>query len=324
LSGVGSTGHLLLLLLLTVFISSLPYFRKRVYQYFLYFHYVFLVLFTIILLIHGNLCFLKNDAKECVMSTSWIWLLFPLIYLCVHTIYKFTKRTKVTSFLNCGNDIIELHLDLPESYAGKTIWVCCPMISYLEWHPFTVGMYKNNRCYLYYKIRGDWTSKFYEILIKERQLSLLVEGPYCTLPKNIIKTISDKQVVLASTGIGITPFINLFENLIKHEISVYKLYIVLIIRYEQEIQWLLPLIKQIYKKKNVNMKLYFTSHVPHYMLEYIEIPYVFGRPDFSDLLRYNNVENKVTDIYYSGKTTVGREIQSLCDKEKEYKFFYVN
>ena len=324
LSGVGSTGHILLLLLLTVFISSLPYFRKRVYQYFLYFHYIFLILFTTILLIHGNLCFLKNDAKECLISTSWMWLLFPVIYLCMHTIYKFTKRTKVISFLNCGNDIIELHLDLPESYAGKTIWVCCPLISYLEWHPFTVGMYKNNKCYLYYKIRGDWTSKFYEKLIKERQLSLLVEGPYCALPSNILNTINEKQVVLISSGIGITPYINLFQKILDNDIIVNNLHIILIIRYEQEIQWMLPLIKQIYKKKNVNIKLYFTNHVPHYVLEYIEVPYVFGRPDFNDILRYNKVKNEITDIYYSGKTKIGRYVEKLCDKEKQYKFYYVN
>jgi hypothetical protein len=324
LSGVGSTGHILLLLLLTVFISSLPYFRKRVYQYFLYFHYVFLVLFTIILLIHGNLCFLKNDAKECLISTSWMWLLFPLVYLLTYTIYKFTKRTKVISFVNCGNDIIELQLDLSESYAGKTIWICCPLISYLEWHPFTVCMYKNNRCYLYYKIRGDWTCKFYETLIKEKQLSLLVEGPYCSLPKNILNTITKKQVVLVSSGIGITPYINLFQEILDNDIFVNNLHIIVIIRHEKEIQWLLPLIKQIYKKKNVNMKLYFTSHVAHYVLEYIEIPYIFGRPDFSDILRYNTVKNEVTNIYYSGKTSVGRDVQKICDKEKNYNFYYVN
>jgi predicted ferric reductase len=258
------------------------------------------------------------------MSTSWMWLLFPLVYLCVHTIYKFKKRTKVISFLNCGNDIIELHLDLPESYAGKTIWVCCPLISYLEWHPFTVGMYKNNKCYLYYKIRGDWTSKFYERLIKDKQLSLLVEGPYCALPSNILNTISEKQVVLISSGIGITPYINLFQKILDNDILVNNLHIILIIRYEQEIQWMLPLIKQIYKKKNVDIKLYFTSHVPHYVLEYIELPYVFGRPDFSDILRYNKVKNEMTNIYYSGKTSVGRDVQKLCDKEKQYNFYYIN
>jgi NADPH oxidase len=324
LSGIGSTGHLLLLLLLSVCIVSLPYFRKRFYQFFLYFHYIFLVLFTIVLLVHGNLCYLKNDKKECLMSTSWMWLLIPLLYLCVYTMYKFTKRTKIISFLNCGNDIIELQLELPESYAGKTIWLCCPLISYLEWHPFTVGMYKNNKCYLYYKIRGDWTGKFYDMLVKERNLSVLIEGPYCTLPKNMLNIISKKQVVLISTGIGITPYVNLFQKILENDIHVYNLHIILIIRYDKEIQWLLPLIKQIYKKTNVNMKLYFTSNVPHYVLEYIEIPYIFGRPDFSDILRYNKVKNENTDIYYSGKTSVGRDIQKVCNKEKMYQFNYVN
>lgn len=324
LSGVGSTGHILLILLLSVCILSLPYFRRRFYQYFLYVHYVFLVLFTIVLIVHGNLCFLRNDKRDCLMSTSWMWLIFPLLYLTIFTVYKFTKKTKVISFLNCGNDIIELQLDLPESYAGKTIWVCCPLISYLEWHPFTVGMYKNNRCYLYYKIRGDWTNKFYETLIKECQLSLLIEGPYCALPKNICDIIYKKQVVLISTGIGITPYVNLFQRILENEHLVYNLHIILIIRHDKEIEWLLPLIKQIYNKKNVNMKLYFTSNIPHYVLEYIEIPYVFGRPDFSDILRYNKVTNEKTNIYYSGKTRVGRDIKKICNKEKLYNFYYVN
>jgi hypothetical protein len=152
----------------------------------------------------------------------------------------------------------------------------------------------------------------------------LVEGPYCTLPSNILNTITKKQVVLVSTGIGMTPYINLFQEILDTSILVYNLHIILIIRHEKEIEWLLPLIKQIYKKKNVNTKLYFTNNIPHYMLEYIEIPYVFGRPDFIDILRYNKVKNEVTNVYYSGKTRVGREVQKICDKEKDYNFFYVN
>ena len=324
LSGVGATGHLLLLLLLVVCILSLSYFRRKFYQYFLYVHYVFLVLFTVVLLIHGNLCFLRNDNKECLMSTSWMWLIFPLLYLGMFTIYKFTKNTTVLSFLNCGNNIIELQLQLPASYAGKTIWICCPSISYLEWHPFTIGFYKNKRCYLYYKIRGDWTTKFYDTLMKERNIKLLVEGPYCTLPNNILNIIHKKQVVLISTGIGVTPYIDLFKKLLELNISIYNLHVLIIIRHTEEIQWLLPLLKDIYKHKNINMKLYFTSHVPHYMLEYIEIPYIFGRPDFNDILRYNKIKNESSNIYYSGKTRVGREVEKICNKENMYSFYYVN
>jgi hypothetical protein len=324
LSGIGSTGNILLLLLLSVCIISLPYFRKRIYQYFLYFHYVFLILFTIVIIIHGNLCFLKNDFNQCLNSTSWIWLLSPLLYLCMFTVYKFTKKSKIISFLNCGNNIIELQLELSENYAGKTIWICCPLINYLEWHPFTVCMYKNHRCYLYYKIRGDWTNKFYKTLIKDKEVSLLVEGPYYTLPNNILNTLIKKQVILVSTGIGITPYINLFQNILDMNILVYHLHILVIIKYEQDIQWLLPLIKKMYKKHNVNIKLYFTTHLPNYVLEYIEIPYIFGRPDFNDLLRYNKINNEKTYVYYSGKTSVGREIQKICHKEKLYRFNYVN
>jgi hypothetical protein len=48
---------------------------------------------------------------------------------------------------------------------------------------------------------------------------------------------------------------------------------------------------------------------------------MFGR---RDILRYKKVEYKITDIYYSGKTKVGREIQSLCNKEKAYNFYHDN
>lgn len=323
-SGVGATGHILLLLLLCVCILSLSYFRKRFYQIFLYVHYIFLVLFTIIILIHGNLCFTKNDYKECLMSTSWIWLIFPIIYLCIFTIYKFSNMVKVLNVIDCGCNIIEVQLNLSNYYAGKTIWVCCPKISYLEWHPFTVCMYKNKKCYLYYKIRGDWTRKFYNTLIKENNISLLIEGPYYTLPKNIIDKISKHQVVLISTGIGITSYVNIFENIINNKIYIYNLHIILVVRYNEEIEWLLQLIERLYKKNNINIKLYFTSNIPYYMLKYIEIPYVCGRPNFSDILRYNKVKNEYTEIYYSGKTKVGREIKKVCNKEKLYNFYYVN
>jgi hypothetical protein len=317
-SGIGITGNLLLLLLLLVSGLSLPIVRRLKYQTFLYFHYVFLVIYSIILLLHGNFCFIKNDKGMCPKATSWIWLTIPLIYLFVCTLYKFTRSTTIKKVAHMGNNIVKLELNLPNNYNGKTIWLCCPDISYLEWHPFTI----TTNGTVYFKIRGDWTTTFYNLLSKDINRKLLIEGPYHALPKNINNIIKERQTVFISTGVGITSFVNMF-NEIDNE-YIYNLHVILVVRYEQEIDWLLPILNDIYKYKNVNIKLYFTGNVPHYILEYIEIPYIIGRPNFNDILTYNKVKNECTNIYYSGKTKVGREIQGICNKIKKYNYYDVN
>lgn len=319
-SGIGITGNLLLLSLLSVSLLSIPYVRRLRYQIFLYFHYVFLCVYSIILLIHGNLCFIKNDKGVCPQATSWIWLLIPLLYIVIYTIYKFTRYTSVKSYTNCGNNIIKLELQLRNNYDGKTVWICCPQISYLEWHPFSI----TTNGTIYFKIRGDWTSKFYEILYKNNNVKLLIEGPYHTLPKDMVKIIEKEQTVFISTGVGITSFVHILNELSKRDLYIYKLHIILVVRYEQEIEWLLPLLTTLYKRQNINIKLYFTGIVPNYILEYIEIPYIIGRPNFKDILMYNKVKQESTSIYYSGKTRVGREISHMCKSIKQYKYYDVN
>jgi hypothetical protein len=317
LTTINITGVMLLCLLCLMLLISLPYIRRLKYNIFLYSHYILFMVYIIVLLVHGNLCFIKNDYSQCPKYTSWIWLLVPMIYMCVYTLYKFKNKVKIISVLNCGNNIIELGVDLSKEYAGKTIWVCCPSISYLEWHPFTVIM-NDNKCFIYYKIRGDWTKELYDILmsnsLNKGQINLLVEGPYYALPKNIFNIILKKPVVLISSGIGVTSFINVFKKLIDENLSIKKLNIILIMRYENEIQWLLPLVNKINNKRNVDIRFYFTSKINKKMLDYVEIPYSFGRPDFKDI--YFKV-SKDTNIYYSGKTRVGREI-GKCFREHKY------
>lgn len=315
-SGIGITGNMLLLSLISVSLLSLPIVRRMKYQTFLYFHYAFLVIYSIVLLIHGNFCFIKNDKGVCPKATSWIWLLIPLIYIFMYTLYKFTRTTTIKNVINVGNNIIKLELNLPSKFNGKTVWLCCPDISYLEWHPFTI----TTNSTVYFKIRGDWTTEFYELLSKDINRKLLIEGPYHAMPKNIKDIVQKRQTVLISTGVGITSFVHVFDDLS----NIYNLHVILVVRYEQEIDWLLPILHCLYRQRNVNIKLYFTGNVPHYLLDYIEIPYIIGRPNFKDILLYNKVKNEATNIYYSGKTKVGREIQKLCKNVRQYNYYDVN
>lgn len=325
-STVGLTGHILLLLLLSVFVMSLPYIRKIMYQCFLYYHYIFLVLFTGVLLVHGNLCFLRNDSKQCLLSTSWMWLIGPYIYVIGYIIYKFTRRVKMLSSYDLNNGICELKLDLGKEYEGKTIWVCCPKISYLEWHPFTVAFYTNGGCYLYFKKRGDWTEELSKI-IKDSDITFLVEGPYHAIPKNIIETIAKEPVVLISSGVGITTFITTYRQIAKNlkrnnNFSIKKLYIYVIVRHEHELNWVMDLFNLLNVINNVMIKVYYTGE-ESYKLVNLGIPHSIGRPEFKDIFEYH-IKNEATSIYYSGKTSLGRQIEGHCKYKDKFKFRYVN
>lgn len=326
-SGIGITGNLLLLLLLSMCITSLPYFRKIMYQVFLYFHYVVLFLFIGITIAHGNLCFLRNDSKSCLISTSWMWLIGPMLYLIGYTIYKFTRHVDLLNSYDLKNGICELKLNIGKEYEGKTIWLCCPKISYLEWHPFTVAFYTNGGCYLYFKKRGDWTEQLSREIKDNPNIKFLIEGPYYSLPKNLVDTISQKQVVLISSGVGITTFIQIYRQLAKNlkrnnDFNIHHLYIYIIVRHEHELNWVIDLFNLLNIIKNVDIKIYYTGE-QSYQLRSLNISHVIGRPDFKEIFEYR-IKNEETDIYYSGKTSLGKQIEGYSKYKSRFKFNYVN
>lgn len=126
------------------------------------------------------------------------------------------------------NDYIQLR-------PGQYILLQCENISTIEWHPFFIVDFvtqpKKTIFTLAITIRGDWTCELYEKLYSwkmyaekshkrksnrnrrkhrsiPRKLSFVFDGPFCNHMQSIL---TRENVVLIAQGIGISPFISIFN-----------------------------------------------------------------------------------------------------------------
>jgi NADPH oxidase 5 len=117
---------------------------------------------------------------------------------------------------------------------GQFILLQCENISALEWHPFTITDFvvepKQTVFTLAISVRGDWTGELYQKIFNlklhserskrrrsrsrrrrvpvPRKLIFVLDGPF---PSPMESVLSHQRVVLIGAGIGVTPFISVFN-----------------------------------------------------------------------------------------------------------------
>jgi hypothetical protein len=101
--------------------------------------------------------------------------------------------------------------------------VCCPTVSYFEWHPFAVSHTNegiDSGCSIHFKTRGNWTTKFAKVLgIEQKGVfpvilpNVIVQGPFHCYPKNLLENITKGNSIIITNGIGVTTFSYLFTQL---------------------------------------------------------------------------------------------------------------
>ncbi|RLN02911.1 hypothetical protein BBJ28_00008204 [Nothophytophthora sp. Chile5] len=95
--------------------------------------------------------------------------------------------------------------------AGQHALLCIPMISSLEWHPFTMSSSPDEDLVTFHiKVLGQWTGRLSEIvsatsLEDKAPCDLLVDGPYGGISVDIYSPEVYSHIVLLSGGIGVTP-----------------------------------------------------------------------------------------------------------------------
>lgn len=116
---------------------------------------------------------------------------------------------------------------------GQFVLLQCENLSTIEWHPFTIIDFVSepNRTTftLAISVRGDWTGELYEKIFNlkmhsemkkrrksksqrrkrpPRKLNFFVDGPF---PSPMESILAHKRVVLIGAGIGVTPFVSIFN-----------------------------------------------------------------------------------------------------------------
>jgi NADPH oxidase len=169
LTGPGATGWIMTLCLGIIVWFATEKRRSRNYEQFWYTHHLFIPLF-ICWQLHGMFCMIKPDRPPfCSWNTIgvfWVgfssrngplhtlltyinlqryWLLGGVIWIGERILREIRSRhiTYIHKVIQHPSNVMELQIKKEKitTRAGQYVYLCCPEISYFQWHPFTLTRY---------------------------------------------------------------------------------------------------------------------------------------------------------------------------------------
>ncbi|XP_038616562.1 cytochrome b-245 heavy chain [Tachyglossus aculeatus] len=247
----GITGVVITLCLILIITSSTKTIRRSYFEVFWYTHHLF-VIFFIGLAIHGygrivrgqtEMSLKDHNITECKQNITswgkngscpipqfsgnppmtWKWIVGPMIlYFCERLVrfWRSQQKVVITKVVTHPFKTFELQMKKKgfKMEVGQYIFVKCPQVSKLEWHPFTLTSAPEEDFFsIHIRIVGDWTEGLFNACgcdKKEFQDAwklpkLAVDGPFGTASEDVF---SYEVVMLVGAGIGVTPFASILKS----------------------------------------------------------------------------------------------------------------
>jgi len=272
-SGPGWTGHVMLVALIAICLTAAEGARRRNFERFWYTHHLFgiyLGLFSI----HGAFCLTKQDRKPVCsnIASFWkYWIAGGFIYMCerIAREVRAKHRTYISKVVLHPSKVIELQImkDRTVSRPGQYIFLCCPAVSILQYHPFTLtSCPEEGFISIHIRVVGDWTRGLAKVLgcdvDSKTPMStnagadpattvlprVMVDGPFGAASEDVFNF---EVVMLFGAGIGVTPFAAIIKsiwyrvNFLQKATRLRKVYFYWICRDKEAFEWFQDLLKAI-------------------------------------------------------------------------------
>ncbi|XP_074407493.1 NADPH oxidase 1 isoform X1 [Zonotrichia albicollis] len=242
----GLTGVIITLALILMVTSSTEFIRRNYFELFWYTHHLFLVYFAG-LVIHGIAGLVRGQTEQSmaevppydcaeyltqrehncthscckdpefgsIPAESWKWVLAPIILYVFERllrVWRAQQKVVVKKVVMHPARVLELQMQKKGfcMEVGQYIFVNCPAISALEWHPFTLTSAPEEDFFsIHIRAAGDWTER----LINTFQLEtprIEVDGPFGTASEDVFQY---EVAMLVGAGIGVTPFASILKSI---------------------------------------------------------------------------------------------------------------
>ncbi|XP_074059367.1 NADPH oxidase 1 isoform X2 [Macrotis lagotis] len=242
----GLTGVIITLALILMVTSATEFIRRCYFEVFWYTHHLFVIYF-IGLVIHGIGGIVRGQTEDSMKehpprkcaqqyekwgepshckhpqfgglpAESWKWVLSPVILYVFERLVRFYRsqqKVVITKVVQHPSKVLELQMNKRgfRMEVGQYIFVNCPSVSPLEWHPFTLTSAPEEPFFsIHIRAAGDWT----ETLLRafEQQNSpmprLEVDGPFGTASEDVFQY---EVAMLVGAGIGVTPFASILKSI---------------------------------------------------------------------------------------------------------------
>uniref|UniRef100_A0A452J5F7 FAD-binding FR-type domain-containing protein n=1 Tax=Gopherus agassizii TaxID=38772 RepID=A0A452J5F7_9SAUR len=241
----GVTGVIIAVAFILIMTSSTEIIRRSFYEVFWYTHHLFMVFF-IGLVIHGmgqlvrgqtpqslllhNVTYCKDHYSEWEKATqcplplfsgsepvAWKWIFSPMVVYIGEKIvrfWRFQQEVVITKVVTHSSGVLELHMKKCgfKMEPGQYIFLQCPSVSQLEWHPFTLTSAPEEEFFsVHIRVVGDWTGALNLCLTSfSKQKSLAVDGPFGAATTDVFHY---RVCVCIAAGIGVTPFASILKSI---------------------------------------------------------------------------------------------------------------
>ncbi|KAM6924272.1 NADPH oxidase 1 [Xenentodon cancila] len=371
----GLTGVVITLCLILIITSSMEVIRRSYFEVFWYTHHLFIIFFAG-LVFHGagrivrsqkddpphNTTFCKDRPRdwgkipECPIPQfsggfpqTWMWVIGPMIiYLCERLLrfIRYIQNVQYRKIVMRPSKVLELQLVKKgfKMEVGQYVFLNCPAISQLEWHPFTMTSAPEEDFFsVHIRSAGDWTDKLIDIMQKlpegAQGPKMGVDGPFGTASEDVF----DYEVsMLVGAGIGVTPFASILKSIwykfkdSDPKLRTRKIYFYWLCRETYAFEWFADLLQVQEKEMEergmgdfLTYKLFLTgwdqSHVNHVMVRFDEDTDVitglkqkthFGRPNWDKEFEQVRTENPtaVVGTFLCGPASLAKVLEKKCAK----------
>lgn len=333
LYGSGYTGLSLMLLLLLMWVTALPFIRENgKFNLFFTMHLAYLP-WMIVMLVHG--------------PRFYQWAAISIAAFLVEQMVRYRRRSQRTHIVNAqvlSSNVLGLEIARPHNFtfqASDYLYLRCPNIATYEWHPFTISSppEREDALSLHIRALGSWTgtlySQFRDYTEKRNgktslpNIPVYLDGPYHSPSSHIYQS---EYAILIAGGIGVTPYASILQSILHQRqadssrLNLRKVHFYWFNRTQDSFEWLLEMLQRLEAEDQFDLfdiNLYLTGAPKSTNMQFITAYTAFdllhqehkvdiitglkqqiqpGRPQWDDIffkLRQQHQDQQV-DVYYCG------------------------
>ncbi|XP_024027569.1 ferric reduction oxidase 4 isoform X1 [Morus notabilis] len=201
-------GEIAIVIAIVMWVTSIRRVRKKMFELFFYTHYLYTV-YILFYVLH--------------VGVAYFCMILPGIFLfLVDRFLRFLQsrhhaRLLSARLLPCGAFELNFSKSHGLQYNPTSImFINVPIISKLQWHPFTVTSNCNSEPHklsVVIKSVGSWSQKLYKQLSSSSldHLEVSVEGPYGPSSFSFLR---HEALIMVGGGSGVTPFISIIREIL--------------------------------------------------------------------------------------------------------------
>uniref|UniRef100_A0A8C4WRT2 NADPH oxidase 1 n=1 Tax=Gopherus evgoodei TaxID=1825980 RepID=A0A8C4WRT2_9SAUR len=236
----GLTGVIITLALILMVTSSMEFIRRSYFEVFWYTHHLFIIYFAG-LVIHGIAGLVrgqtaeslnKHNPEHCAQDPRY-WggnntdshceepefgsipaEVSPSICSLCRVLLATPRSAQAVAVVHPSKVLeLQMHKKGFSMEVGQYIFINCPSVSHLEWHPFTLTSAPEEDFFsVHIRAAGDWTENLIDTFQQQKPKTprIEVDGPFGTASEDVFQY---EVAMLVGAGIGVTPFASVLKSI---------------------------------------------------------------------------------------------------------------